>query len=69
VILYAIQRIKLSALLLMGLGQTELHLQLVLQVTVGNALWIYSEGQVVYTSNTKANGLMGMYNNLMKFRQ
>lgn len=55
------KRLKLSAVLLLGLGLTGLHAQTGVNATGGNASGSggsasYSVGQVVYTSNTGASG-------------
>jgi hypothetical protein len=55
------KKLKLSAVLLLGLGLTGLQAQEVIPATGGNALGSggtvsYSVGQVVYTTNTGANG-------------
>jgi len=55
------KKLKLSAVLLLGLGLTGLHAQTSVNATGGNASGsggtvAYSVGQVVYTTNTGANG-------------
>jgi hypothetical protein len=55
------KKLKLSAVLLLGLGVTGLHAQESVNTTGGNALGSggsasYSVGQVVYTTNTGTNG-------------
>ena len=55
------KRLKLSALLLLGLGLTGLQAQTSVNATGGNASGgggsaSYSVGQVVYTTNTGTNG-------------
>src|SRR5690554_4983170 len=55
------KRLKLSAVLLLGLGLTGLQAQTSVNATGGNASGIggsasYSVGQVVYTTNTGTNG-------------
>lgn len=55
------KNLKLSALLLLSLGLTELHAQESISATGGNASGSggsvnYSVGQVVYTINTGTNG-------------
>ena len=55
------KRLKLSALLLLGLGLTGLQAQESVKATGGDALGSggsasYSVGQVVYTTNTGTNG-------------
>ena len=55
------KRLKLSAVLLLGLGLTGLQAQETIPATGGNASGSggtvsYSVGQVVYTTNTGANG-------------
>ncbi|MFA5432205.1 MAG: hypothetical protein WC319_04945 [Candidatus Paceibacterota bacterium] len=55
------KRLKLSAILLLGLGLTGLQAQTSVNATGGNALGgggsaSYSVGQVVYATNTGTNG-------------
>ena len=55
------KRLKISAILLLGLGLTVLQAQTNVNATGGDALGSggsvsYSVGQVVYTTNTGANG-------------
>jgi len=55
------KKLKLSAVLLLGLGLTGLYAQTAVPATGGNASGSggsvsYSVGQVVYTTNTGANG-------------
>ncbi|MDD4149700.1 MAG: T9SS type A sorting domain-containing protein [Bacteroidales bacterium] len=55
------KRLKLSAVLLLGLGLTSLQAQTSINATGGNASGSggsvsYSVGQVVYTTNTGTNG-------------
>lgn len=55
------KKLKLSALLLLGLGLTGLQAQESVNATGGNASGSggsasYSVGQVVYTTNTGTNG-------------
>ena len=55
------KKLKLSAVLLLGLGLTGLHAQTAVPATGGNASGsggtvAYSVGQVVYTTNTGTNG-------------
>jgi len=55
------KKLKLSSILLFGLGLTGLQAQTSVNATGGNALGSggsasYSVGQVVYTTNTGANG-------------
>lgn len=55
------RKLKLSAVLLLGLGLTGLKAQEVIPATGGNASGSggtasYTVGQVVYTTNTEANG-------------
>jgi len=55
------KRLKLSAILLLGLGLTGLQAQETIPATGGNATGSggsasYSVGQVVYTTNTGTNG-------------
>jgi len=55
------KKLKLSAVLLLGLGLSVLHAQETISATGGNALGSsgsvsYSIGQVVYTTNTGSNG-------------
>ena len=57
------KRLKLSAVLLLGLGLTGLHAQENINATGGNASGSggtvsYSVGQVVYTTNTGTNGFV-----------
>lgn len=68
------KKIKLCAVLLLGLGLTRLQAQEAIPASGGNATGnggsaSYSVGQVVYTTNTGTNGsAVREYNNLMKFR-
>ena len=55
------KKLKLSAVLLLGLGLTGLHAQEAIPASGGNAsgsggLVSYSVGQMVYTTNTGTNG-------------
>jgi len=56
-----LKKVKLSAILLFGLGLTELQAHEVIPAAVGNASGSadtvsYSVGQVIYTTNTGTNG-------------